>query len=309
MTPKQKPTILRSVGTSVTGAHMTIQEEAGGKIVMYLDQLEQSEVQIKNRETGELSMAQPLELVQVMSLMSLAWLAGGTSSTPDAPRVLLIGIGGGSITRVLAATLPEKGFMHSLDLEPEVVQAAIDFFGMPVSERCTSEAADGAAYMRAHRRRCEADAAAAYDVLILDAFTSEGLAASTQTQSTLDDAAACVSPGGLLLVNLHTGPKNDPDDQDYYVARRVLRTLCTRFDAVYSINCATTQNLIAVCHRGDLLDAGAWESRIEAQLARPGVQQACVGFQLPPMMRRFDYVGGKSDPMPNEPGVGDLPTS
>lgn len=309
MPPKKKPALLRSVPTSVTGAMMIIEETAAGLRVMYLDGLEQSEVKVKNKDTGELSVAQPLELVQVMSLMSLGWVAGGTATAPAAPRVLLIGIGGGSIARVLSATLPEQGYMHSIDLEPEVVQGAIDFFGMPVSERCTSEAADGAAYMKAHRRKCEADPASKFDVLILDAFTSEGLAQSTQTQTTLDDAHACVSAGGLLLVNLHTGPKNDPEDRDYYVAQGVLRALCKRFDAVYSILCASTQNLIAVCHHGELLDAGMWEARIEAQLARPGVQAACVGFQLPPMMRRFNYVGGKADPMANEPGVSDLPAS
>lgn len=91
------------------------------------------------------------------------------------------------------------------------------------------------------------------------------------------------------------------------MARRVLRALCTRFDAVYSIGCASTQNLIAVCHQGDFLDASGWEGLLEAQLARPAVQSACVGFQLPAMMDRFTFEGGKASPMRDEKGVGELP--
>ena len=304
--PKAKPTILRRVPTSVTGAQMTIEQEASGLRLMYLDGLEQSEVQVK--KDGELSMWQPLELVQVMSLVSLAWLSGGTAENIDAPSVLLIGIGGGSIARVLASTLSPGGRVHSLDLEPEVVQAAIDFFGLPIVEgRSTAEAADGAAHMQSLRAKRAAEGAPGYDVLILDAFTSEGLCSSTQRQSTLDDAAACLSSRGLLLVNLHTGKKNDPDDDDYYVARRVLRALCERFDSVYCVHCSTTQNIIALCHNGEFLDTGAWEARLESTLQRADVRPCVSGFQLSEMLARFDFWGGKSQPPKVEPGVGQLP--
>ena len=85
-----------------------------------------------------------------MSLLTLSWLSGGAAADPEAPNVLLIGVGGGSIVRVLAAALPPAGRVHSLELEPEVLQAAIDFFGFPVSDNYPSAAADGAAHMRTH---------------------------------------------------------------------------------------------------------------------------------------------------------------
>ena len=64
--------------------------------------------------------------------------------------------------------------------------------------------------------------------------------------------------------------------------------------------------LIAVCHQGDFLDAGEWESRLSTQLGRRPVKAACVGFSLTATMGRFDFVGGKEQPMEDEPGVGDL---
>ena len=174
--------------------------------------------------------------------------------------------------------------------------------------RCTAEAGDDAAYIRTHRAKCQSQPKLGYDVLLLDAFTSDGLASSTQRQSTLEDAAGCLTARGLLLVNLHTGPRDDPDDQDYYVARRVLRALCAKFDSVYSLLCGSTQNLIAICHNGDLVEAGDWEGRIEALMSRADVRGACVGFSLTATMGRFDFVGGKAHPMADEPGVGDLPS-
>jgi hypothetical protein len=96
---------------------------------------------------------------------------------------------------------------------------------------------------------------------------------------------------------LHTG---DLDDPDYYIARRVLRALCKRFDSVYTALCATTQNLIAICHQGDFLQLDEWSSQLNGQLERPEVAAVCKGFSLDATMSRFDFVGGKEEPMSDE---------
>ena len=291
---------LFSAPTSVTGARVDVREEDGVR-TLELDGNCQSDVMLL--PDGGLSMAQPLELVKIMSLLSLGWVSGTDKSAPP-PRLLLLGLGGGSIARVLSAALPPAGCVHSVELEPEVLQAAVDYFGLTlVAGRCTAEAGDAAKFLRG-----AAAAAAAgdgrggeppvYDVILLDAFTAEGLSASTQQKSTLDDAAASLSPRGLLLINLHTG---DTDDPDYYVARRVLRGLCDRFESVYSVLCTSTQNLIAVCHQGDFLDAAAWHTLLASQLARPEVSEACADFSLEDTMSHFDFVGGRGhEPMSDD---------
>ena len=96
----------------------------------------------------------------------------------------------------------------------------------------------------------------------------------------------------MLILNLHTGDKDDPD---YYIARRIIRGLCSGFDSVYSTECDTTQNQIVCCHNGDFLDASQWEERLEGQLDRQEVHAACLGFQVSEMMRRFEFEGGKED--------------
>lgn len=278
---------------------MTIEETIDGLRTLYLDKHTQSEIRVVGKDDGKdlFAKVEPLELVQIMSIVTLGWIDGIKAKAPGTvPNVLLIGVGGGSIANVLLADLPTESKLHLVELEPEVLQAAVDFFGVPmgIDARCTGEAADGAAVMREHAAKCRTARATGgdvpgYDVLLLDAFTKDGLAESTRQKSTLDDAAACLSDNGLLVVNLHTG---DEDDPDYVVARNVLRSLAVRFDSVYSVLCSTTLNLIALCHQGDFLDADEWESKLAAVLARPSVSGRC-NLDLGRTLERLDFVGGK----------------
>lgn len=295
--PKSMPDppskVLRREKTSVTGAEMTVEEALDGLRTLYLDKHTQSEIRVVGKDEGKeiFDKVEPLELVQIMSVVTLGWLDGNT-----APKVLLIGVGGGSMANVLLAGFPAEARLHLVELEPEVLQAAVDFFGVPMSidPRCTGEAADGAAIMREHAAKCRTaratgDSPPGYDVLILDAFTKDGLAESTRQKATLDDAAACLADGGLLVVNLHTG---DADDPDYIVAKAILRSLAVRFEAVYSALCSTTLNLIALCHQGDFLDADEWESKLSKVLARPEISSRC-NLDLSRTLERLDFVGGK----------------
>ena len=295
-------TVLHRKKTSVSGAELTVEQDAAGLRSLFLDGVVQSECYVQKAKKGggsgdgEISLSQPLELVQLMSLLSASWINAGGAVDVEAPKLLLIGVGGGSIPIVLNK-VSDRLRQHLVELEPEVLQAAVDFFGLELSERCTGVAGDSAKVLSAHADLCRAQPAEAYDILLLDAFTAaDGLAKSTQEEQTLSNATACVSSRGMLVVNLHTG---DPaDDPDYPVCRRVLRALCARFDCVYAISCATTLNLLAVCHHGEMVDADAWEGRFkELMRTVPAMKTACENLNLDITMARFDFVGGKDSPM------------
>ena len=133
---------------------MTIEETIDGLRTLYLDKHTQSEIRVVGKDDGKdlFAKAEPLELVQIMSIVTLGWIDGIKAKAPGTvPNVLLIGVGGGSIANVLLADLPTESKLHLVELEPEVLQAAVDFFGVPmgIDARCTGEAADGAAVMRA----------------------------------------------------------------------------------------------------------------------------------------------------------------
>ena len=290
-----KTSVLRTAPCSVTGAVLTVEETRTGLRSLNLSGQCQSDIQVLGGTI--LSKKQPLELVQIMSVISLGWL--DLIATP-AGRALLIGLGGGSIARVLADNMAPGHSIHSVELEPEVLQAAVDFFALALTPgRCTAEAGDGSGFIREHRRKCEAGTRSApkFDVLILDAFTSDGLCASTQQCRTIDDARACLTERGLLLVNLHTG---DTDDPDYATARRMLRALCARFEAVYSVLCESTQNLIALCHMGESMSEEAWRAVLGKTLKQPGVAAACGALSLDGTLSRLKFVGGREQPMSDD---------
>lgn len=108
---------------------------------------------------------------------------------PDAHRVAVIGVGGGGLLNLLA----EKGLhVEGVDLSPEVIDLALSEMGLELPA-AQLHAADGRVWLRRHP--------AAFDVVILDAFAGDRIAASLVSREGLAVAKAALTPGGLLAVN------------------------------------------------------------------------------------------------------------
>ena len=98
-----EPRLLFEAKCSVTGVMCTVTEEeapflAGRRLTRTLSLGGHCQSEVFVEADGTLSLAQPLELVQVMLLLSLAWLRERAQ-----PRVVIAGIGGGSLPRALVA--------------------------------------------------------------------------------------------------------------------------------------------------------------------------------------------------------------
>lgn len=169
--------------------------------------------------------------------------------------------------------------MHCVELEAEVLDAAERYFGLERSDSLTLEVADAAGFLECHAMLCthseatdkkatdtsKASAraqavgapAASFDFLILDCFTAAGLHASIADGGALQPAAACLARirkgeqrSGLCIVDLHTATGQGVlRDHDYTTSRTVLRALCTLFDAVYKLECLSSENVLALCHQ------------------------------------------------------------
>jgi spermidine synthase len=111
-----------------------------------------------------------------------------------APRdILMIGLGGGSITRFVHERMPDTR-MRTVELNAKVVAAARSLFGVPPDdERHEVIVADGAAYVPAHPESC--------DVLLLDAFEDGVSVAELATQTFYDACARALRQGGVFAVN------------------------------------------------------------------------------------------------------------
>lgn len=132
------------------------------------------------------------DYTRAMTAVLLAW-------RPAPRRVLLIGVGGGSLPMALRALRPDMS-MDAVDIDPVVLEAAQRWFGLKADAALRLHAADGVEYV--------ARALAAgqrYDAVLLDAFDAEGIPAPLFTEAFLRDLRALLAPGGVFLANTFSG--------------------------------------------------------------------------------------------------------
>lgn len=134
-----------------------------------------------------LSAPDQLELAYARAMMSFLLF------NPAPRKLLMIGLGGGSIARFVHQRMPDSQ-LDVVEVNAQVVAAARSFFGVPFDdERLKVVLADGGAYLRKLSKPVE--------VLLLDAFDDGRSVAALATQRFYDSCYAALKPGGLLLVN------------------------------------------------------------------------------------------------------------
>jgi spermidine synthase len=165
---------------------------------------------------SELDLNDPLRLVlgytQAMTL-ALLW-------RPDPTRVLVTGVGGGSLPLVLHHHLPETS-LDCVEIAPAVATAAVECFPLTADDRLQIHVADAKAFLAEQP-------AQHYDALFLDLFTDGG---NTPPHLTDDDffelCHSRLHPEGVLTMNLYSGAENHIDRLERL--RRIFKTVyvCT----------------------------------------------------------------------------------
>lgn len=158
---------------SFEGTDLRVVEDDGRRYLM-MDQVDQSSVDVAGRPCDKYA----------YFLASRVLLA-----RPEARRVAVIGVGGGGLLTLLT----EQGLhVEGVELSPEVIDLARSHMGLKLPA-AQLHVADGRVWLREH--------AGAFDVVILDAFTGERLAASLVSREGLAVAKAALATDGLLAVN------------------------------------------------------------------------------------------------------------
>jgi len=119
----------------------------------------------------------------------------------DPKRVLIVGLGAGSMVRFLERYEPLLE-VEAVDIDPVVLDVAAEHFDTRSSEHVTLNAADGLQYIR--------DAKQLYDVIYMDAFlkpsalTDEtGVPLALKTAEFYRVMQSKLSPDGAAVFNLH----------------------------------------------------------------------------------------------------------
>lgn len=135
----------------------------------------------------------------------VASMAAALVAAASTERLLVIGLGGGSLVRVLHARLP-RARIDAVEIDPEVIRLAAAWFGVVPSARLRLIAADGLRFIE--------DEGDLYDLVWLDAFLlptapgtdASGVPEALQAEAFLRRLRARLRPGGVAAFNVHHTP-------------------------------------------------------------------------------------------------------
>jgi spermidine synthase len=122
-------------------------------------------------------------------------LLGALYLNPNPQRILVIGLGGGSVPGALQAMLPEAS-IDCVEIDPAVAEVAAEFFDFKPARNTKLHFQDGRVFVkRAVQRR------ATYDLIILDAFDHMYVPEHLLTKEFLREVRALLSTDGVVAAN------------------------------------------------------------------------------------------------------------
>ena len=114
---------------------------------------------------------------------------------PAPQRILVVGLGGGTLPMALTAIYPEAQ-LDAVEIDPAVVDVAKRHFGFADSERLRVHVEDA----RVFTRRAVAGGRT-YDLIMLDAFGADYIPEHLMTREYLADTRALLTDNGALAAN------------------------------------------------------------------------------------------------------------
>ncbi|MBN1443400.1 MAG: fused MFS/spermidine synthase, partial [Planctomycetes bacterium] len=149
----------------------------------------------------------------------------------EAPkRALIIGLGGGSIPMFLHKHYP-KMQIDVVDIDPEVVTVAKQFFGFYEDEFLKAHVEDGRKFIE----RCKKP----YDMILLDAYGKDSIPRSLVTREFFQAVRRALSPRGVLVGNVWSRDSNPLYDS-------VVRTYQDVFAELYIFDVRSSGNKIFI---------------------------------------------------------------
>ena len=122
-------------------------------------------------------------------------MMGALLVMPDPARILVVGLGGGTLPAALAELLPDAA-IDVVEVDAAVAAVAERFFGFQPSPKMRVAIQDA----RVFGRRAAASPER-YDLVLLDAFRAEYIPEHLMTREYLQETRALLSPRGVVAAN------------------------------------------------------------------------------------------------------------
>lgn len=191
--------------------HLVVSDENGDR-VLYFNRFPQTRMNLRDPNRGHFEYVDYVPIAYVLK--------------EKVKKVLVIGLGGGSIPRYLLQRDPQV-VVHSVEIDPWVVRVARDYFGVTESDRHRIIVQDARQYLRMSREK--------YDVIIADAYHADYYGSYIPYHLVTREFFALIKdhlePGGVVMYNVIgtlTGWQNQ-------VVRALYKTMSAEFPAVYVV--------------------------------------------------------------------------
>ena len=135
---------------------------------------------------------------------------------PGTRRVLYVGLGGGSAPKRAWRDFPATR-IDVVELDPEVVDAAYEYFAVPRDPRLRIEVEDGRRFLAANE--------GPWDAIVVDAFYSDSIPFHLATREFLELARSRLAPGGVVATNIIGAVRGDES--------RLFRSMLRTYRAVF----------------------------------------------------------------------------
>lgn len=200
----------------------------------------------------------PAKLVFAYTQMVFA----GLLVQPEPRRVLVAGLGGGSIPRVLHELVPQAQ-IDVVEIDPAVRDVAAEYFGFRAGDNVDVIIRDARVFVKHALRKRQR-----YDFIVLDAFNGDYIPEHLMTLEFLEECEALLAPGGVLVAN--TFSQSRLYDSESVTYERAFGWFLTLRRAA--------SNRIIVTRKGPPLSAGDLrrlaEQRVGPAAKDPAVAQA-----------------------------------
>jgi spermidine synthase len=165
---------------------------------------------------------------------------------PETPRkILMIGLGGGSVSTYLGRAMPELT-IDAIDIDPGIIEVAKKYFGIRETPRIHYIVAAGRAFLE--------KSSETYDLIVHDAYDGGGVPSRLLTREFYELMRQRLSPGGVIAYNVH-------DATQLYLP--TLKTLSSVFSSVHLYPSGVGE-VIVVATANEAPDDGVLKARAAA---------------------------------------------
>ena len=155
----------------------------------------------------------------------------GLAFTDAVDRILVVGLGGGTIPMFLRKHYPSAQ-IDVVEIDPQIISLATHYFNFVQDSLLHAYAQDGRAFIEEVQKP--------YDLIFLDAFSATGIPAHLATKEFLLALKKSLKRSGVIIANKWSTPKVNP------LYKSMLRTYQEVFHEVYTLRVPEAGNKVVI---------------------------------------------------------------